>query len=289
MRWKFTGGLLLILFPLLASAQQQTSDATMDSMMVLAAQADSLREANVVAADTTQAYDEDSDYEDVQAEQHYLWDRAVPVDADTVDGYTPASLTLRRVPATILEGLKADKDLNYHKKPRTLPGMGWAKGIVAAIIWLISTFYVVIIIAVLVLLGTLIFLYLKRNGYIFSNGKSKTVSGDESKETDALEVNDYDKQIQAAISERKYRLAVRLLYLQTLRILADGQRIIYRPDKTNAAYLRELSPTPFYKPFARLTLDYEYIWYGELPVDDAQFNSIHRQFGQFMNELGYTR
>jgi hypothetical protein len=99
----------------------------------------------------------------------------------------------------------------------------------------------------------------------------------------------YEKQVQEAIAAGRFRQAVRFLHLQTLRLLAEQQLITLSKDKTNADYLRVLLKTQWYQPFARLTRDYEYIWYGEITVNAAQFDRIHGQFRQFINELGYSR
>ncbi len=70
------------------------------------------------------------------------------------------------------------------------------------------------------------------------------------------------------------RLAVRLGYLQLLKQLADQRLIDWQPDKTNQTYLRELAagPRPALRPpFAELTRQFEYVWYGELPLSPALY------------------
>jgi hypothetical protein len=81
------------------------------------------------------------------------------------------------------------------------------------------------------------------------------------------------------------RLAVRLGYLQLLKQLTDRDFIAWQPDKTNQAYLRELAASrPAARPaFAELTRQFEYAWYGEVPVPAALYQQVRaeqRQFGQ---------
>nr|WP_235998370.1 DUF4129 domain-containing protein [Hymenobacter sp. BT559] len=87
------------------------------------------------------------------------------------------------------------------------------------------------------------------------------------------------------------RLAVRLGYLQLLKQLTDRDFIAWQPDKTNQAYLRELAASqPTARPaFAELTRQFEYAWYGELPVSAALYQQVResqRQFGQQLSGAG---
>ena len=87
------------------------------------------------------------------------------------------------------------------------------------------------------------------------------------------------------------RLAVRLGYLQLLKQLTDRDFIAWQPDKTNQTYLHELAVSrPTSRPaFAELTRQFEYAWYGELPVPAALYQQVReaqRQFGQQLSGTG---
>lgn len=87
------------------------------------------------------------------------------------------------------------------------------------------------------------------------------------------------------------RLAVRLGYLQLLKQLTDRDFITWQPDKTNQTYLHELAASrPTARPaFAELTRQFEYTWYGELPVPAALYQQVReaqRQFGQQLSGAG---
>lgn len=96
---------------------------------------------------------------------------------------------------------------------------------------------------------------------------------------------DYEKELQKLVSERKYRLAVRLLYLQALKKLSDADIIQWQPDKTNYNYLTEISKPELKTDFGKLTTQFDYIWYGDFPVDEDKFTPINRSFNQFNQQI----
>lgn len=96
---------------------------------------------------------------------------------------------------------------------------------------------------------------------------------------------DYDKELQRLVAEKKYRLAVRLLYLQALKKLTDAQIITWQPDKTNYNYLTEISEPGLKDRFTKLTLQFDYIWYGDFPVDENRFEPINQSFNQFNEQI----
>lgn len=92
---------------------------------------------------------------------------------------------------------------------------------------------------------------------------------------------DFNAAVDEAVSRRNYRLAVRLRYLQTLKYLTDAGLIQYKPDKTNRQYVYELAGSPRQDEFERLTRQFEFVWYGDFPVDEARFAAIQAQFRTF--------
>lgn len=95
----------------------------------------------------------------------------------------------------------------------------------------------------------------------------------------------FEEEIEKALSQRNYRLAVRLLYLSTLKQLNDAQLIHWQIEKTNAAYLNELSDAGQRQSFGILTRQFEYVWYGDFPVDGTSFGNINTLFHDFKNKL----
>ena len=100
------------------------------------------------------------------------------------------------------------------------------------------------------------------------------------------EIN-FDAAIEEAVNQRNFRLAVRLLYLQTLKQLTDSGRITYKPDKTNRQYVYELANSPLQADFERLTHQFEFVWYGDFPIDETRFRQLQQQFQQFNRPVAY--
>lgn len=94
------------------------------------------------------------------------------------------------------------------------------------------------------------------------------------------EIN-FDAAVDEAISQRNFRLAVRLLYLQTLKHLSDSGRIQYKPDKTNRQYVHELASSSLQSDFESLTRQFEFTWYGDFPIDENQFAALQTGFIAF--------
>lgn len=94
---------------------------------------------------------------------------------------------------------------------------------------------------------------------------------------------DFNLAIQEAIAKQQFRLAVRLLYLRSLRALADEEMIAWKINKTNDQYVAELAGSPAQQRFSFLTRMYEYVWYGEVPINEERFTNIHERFIQFNN------
>ena len=96
---------------------------------------------------------------------------------------------------------------------------------------------------------------------------------------------DYEQELKRLISENKYRLAVRLLYLQALKKLSDADLIQWQPEKTNYNYLTEINKPELKNDFSKLTLQFDYIWYGDFPVDADKFEPINQSFNQFNSRI----
>lgn len=142
--------------------------------------------------------------------------------------------------------------------------------------------YVVLIL----IAGVVIYLLMKAEvlGFLFPK---RAQSGQLDYENLAEDIHaiDFNTAVDEAVSQRNYRLAVRLLYLQTLKRLTDADRIRYKPEKTNRQYVYELGNSPLQADFEGLTRQFEFIWYGDFPVDEVQFGAIHQQFLSFNRPL----
>jgi hypothetical protein len=118
--------------------------------------------------------------------------------------------------------------------------------------------------------------------------RSKKPTNDEEEPEDSTEdifQMDFEKEIQQAIDNKQFTLAVRLMYLQTLRELSDKHLINYSGEKTNGEYLFQLAGTTYYKRFFRLTRSFDYTWYGQFQLSQDSFGTIQNDFVAFKQEL----
>ena len=57
--------------------------------------------------------------------------------------------------------------------------------------------------------------------------------------------------------------------------------ISWQREKTNQAYLMEITDVEKRKSFQTLTQQFEYIWYGEFIIDQERFNLVKKNFDVF--------
>jgi hypothetical protein len=100
-----------------------------------------------------------------------------------------------------------------------------------------------------------------------------------------IHIIDFEASIESAESEGRYRDAVRLQYLKTLKLLTDAGRIQWKQDKTNASYASELAGTELADSFDALTYIYDCTWYGEMPVSGDAYTKIKPGFLGFRERL----
>ncbi len=138
----------------------------------------------------------------------------------------------------------------------------------------------------LVVIGAVLFLifrlFLSEKGLFAAPASRKKLT---TEETEMEDDDSYAKRITDAERKGAYRLAVRYHYLQTLSILAAKGWLQLSPDKTNYQYLRELSGKPVRNHFARITLHYDYAWYGNFEVSEHVYQTIKNEFQQLQTAM----
>jgi preprotein translocase subunit SecG len=97
--------------------------------------------------------------------------------------------------------------------------------------------------------------------------------------------SDFDRMIREAVQKNNYRLAVRYHYLQTLHTLAQKNYLRLAADKTNYSYVHEIADYNKQNEFAALTLNYEYVWYGEFVIDEMVYLKLKPAFVAFNSKI----
>lgn len=132
--------------------------------------------------------------------------------------------------------------------------------------------------------GALVFLILKLIGMdvmqIFT-GKTSMIEIPYHESLENIHEISFEEEIEKAIANRNFRLAVRLLYLNCLKKLSDAGAIKWQADKTNLAYLQEIQNPEQQQKFGSLTRQFEYVWYGGFKVDQENFQQIRTSFREF--------
>lgn len=126
--------------------------------------------------------------------------------------------------------------------------------------------------------------YLGNDLHLFSK-EAKSIAISYSVSLENIHEISFDEEIERAIGQHNYKLAVRLLYLRSLKQLSDAQLIHWQIEKTNTAYLNELSDSVQRQSFGILTRQFEYIWYGDFPVDGRSFQNIYTLFQDFKKRM----
>lgn len=121
-------------------------------------------------------------------------------------------------------------------------------------------------------IAVFIFLYKKRPELFMRNRKTAPLPYDVEEEN--IHGIDFDKEIEAALDRADYRLAIRLLYLQTLRFLSDNKLIDWQIHKTPTEYVYEIKRQDMKQPFRELTNHFLQIRYGNYSASAERFDSI---------------
>ncbi|WP_162623360.1 hypothetical protein [Confluentibacter sediminis] len=143
-------------------------------------------------------------------------------------------------------------------------------------------FYIAIFIAVLYL----VYILLNEGGSgLFSSKGHKNIEGSTEITSENIENADINALINRAEDNEDYRLAIRYYYLLVLKTLTLKNHIKFEDDKTNAEYLNETHDKSYGKDFAYTSYLYNYIWYGEFPLDTAQYRKAKHNFTTLINQV----
>lgn len=139
--------------------------------------------------------------------------------------------------------------------------------------------YIILGAAIIIFIGAIIY-FLSANKVGFFAPRNKNID----EENENLEIGDnifalpYQDLLNKALKENNYRLATRILYLQTLKLLSENGIIQFKPDATNIHYALQLRNTGYYNDFIKVTKHYEYVWYGKFDISKNTYDIISNDF-----------
>ncbi|HEY0273448.1 MAG TPA: DUF4129 domain-containing protein [Chitinophaga sp.] len=219
--------------------------------------------------------------EKIRSAHRQLYDSLVP-DENAREGIDYATIWSRQLPADAAKTLRSKKEFNYETTSKPPPKF------LVALLGLLSGIFTPVLYVLLGIILLFGILYILRNNDIklFAR-KPKTVALPEVAEvTEDIHSSDFQQLLEQAIHAGNWTAGVRYLYLYTLQQLQRKGLIHLGPDKTNRDYLHDLANTRWHKDFSMLTMDYEYVCYGNFPLSQRDFDLIRQQFNAFKNELG---
>jgi hypothetical protein len=195
---------------------------------------------------------------------------------------------LRTVPDSLVKVLKNDEDFWYanvaplkKKQPKTKDNLPTGLPFYRQP-WFKTLLWIIIIGAFVAVMAWYLAV---SNVFLFRKAAPGIINASNVEEHNDIFSINYENEISKALSTKNYRLTIRLLYLQTLKILAEKGFIQYKAEKTNSDYLWQLHGTSYYNDFFRLTRDFDYTWYGKFEVSEAAFETIYKDFTTFKNRL----
>lgn len=196
-------------------------------------------------------------------------------------------ISLRKVPQKKVDSLKKADDFWYAnlepiKKKETLPKEETKQNSVFQKKWFRNLLWTIILFS---FIGVVIWYLISSNILLFRKKAKKIIDEETNAEDNDIFKLDYAGEIAAAEKEQNYRMAVRLLYLQLLKVLAEKELIDYRYGRTNQDYVMQMSGSSYHRDFFCLTRNFEYTWYGQFNLSAAAYNMMRDDFSNFQNKL----
>lgn len=209
--------------------------------------------------------------------------QAEPWDVSKVD--------YRKVPIDTIEYYRSLPEYQFEiaKKPNTFweRFLRWLrqlyKGGESDINW-----FNVILISLAVVTFTVIVVFLfgvKIKGLFMLSRKMKSADIGFIEHTDDIHNTRLDEMLITYIENKIWRDATRILYLICIRELNNHKFIEWDISKTNRDYFYEIESTELKNQFKQLVLNYEYVWYGQFPVDELKFNDINQLANSIIGNL----
>jgi hypothetical protein len=207
--------------------------------------------------------------------------RTTGVDA-TLARYDTSAVAIRLPTEQALARYGADSRFDYgrdFREPETLWGrfVRWIRGLWDSILdeQGESTFWEVVTWAVMI--GSFVFVVLKMVGVDVRRlliGDRRGSGARRGTPTEELASFDFPAAIAEAERRGELREAARLHYLWTLQVLSGRHAITWRPDKTDLDYASELRGSPLQIPFERAALLFDYVWYGDFPLNNEAYARV---------------
>ena len=148
---------------------------------------------------------------------------------------------------------------------------------------LIGVFFLIALVVAIVFFGIKVFAKSSFTGFLSGkNYKAKLEA--EISDVD-IRTFPFDDEIAQAEQKGHFSVALRYRYLQMLKFLEQQELIVWRQNKTNYEYWRELNGSKLEDPFKEITSVFEYSWYGQYEMDASQYDFYRKMMIRFNEQL----
>lgn len=179
---------------------------------------------------------------------------------------------------SLLEASQKEEDQVNMKDNSVRPNLSWLDLLFNGVffrllLWGMAGIFIVIV------------LYqLFKNKGMFKQRTVKSVDEEVADTEENILEQDFDNLILKAKAKEDYRLATRYQFLKTLQRLKEKELIEFSLEKTNSLYVREV-PDKWRNDFARLILNYEYVWYGKFDLTLQQYELLLQKYTSFNEKI----
>lgn len=190
-----------------------------------------------------------------------------------------STIVLRNFNQDVLQKLKNNPELSYAHTPAVINLWErfkiWLNNLINSLFVAATTIdwvNILIIAATLLIIIYVVMRLLKVDPLNMFYPKASTVKAGIIEED--IHSLDFEKLLREAVEKEHYRLAIRLVFLQALKLLADRHHIHWQPGKTNHDYLAELTAPELRNGFNELNFYFEYAWYGNFAITREVFARV---------------
>ena len=216
-----------------------------------------------------------------------------PAQEDTVITQDTFKVELRLPPQNILDKYKNDKVFDYSPNPGTTESL-WDKiinwinrqlfGLQTSKTYSDIIDYLLYGLMIAALIVIIIGLFKSEiRGFFYGAQKEQKVQFAEQEE-DIHKIN-IDELIAQAVEQKEYKIAVRYIFLKTLKLLSDKKIIDLQSNKTNLDYFSEIKRSEVANLFSQAALGFEVAWYGDFPVDEGRYKYSKNVFNNLYEKI----
>lgn len=97
--------------------------------------------------------------------------------------------------------------------------------------------------------------------------------------------SELEKMLENALANSDYRLAIRIYFIFILKELSSKKWISWKKEKTNSAYLSEMSKREEYSLFSDTVTIFELAWYGDYEIKKTDYSIVELKLKQLLKDL----